>query len=157
MKINPPSIATSKLPVLTATQAFITYVQACADIAECRDRYEKVGFVREWMTRHNAIACVLAILLKADYEHDISPHVMTSFLRNYSPVDLTDSFIEFYCHLMTRLNVSELQPESLRSDDRIDVLIDIPAFAKQGRVMGYKESWGVFKEPHLTDWKTQFQ
>lgn len=141
-------------PILSTTQAFQILVQASADITDDRARYEEHGLVSRWMTYDEAIACVLTLMVKDSYETHYSPQMMASLLTTYCPDDLADAFISFYCQVMAQSG-TELTEATLRNG-LIEPVIHIRDFAAHGRGLGWKASWGVFKEPYQSYWHAGF-
>lgn len=139
---------------LTASSAFQLLIQAAADGIDKREQGEKTGIIQGWMNQDEGIAIILALLLRNGYEPEFSPQLMTSLLMNYCRDDLTDAFVDFFCQLSEQSGIV-VSPSELRKQ-QIDVLIDIRQFATTGKSLGWKQSWGTFKEPHVSQWRAGF-
>lgn len=139
---------------LTATSAFQLLIQASADATDLRKQYEDSGFIQSWMSHDEGIAIILAILIKNGYEERFSPKIMTSLLMNYCRDDLVNAFIDFFCQLSEKSGV-DISSSDLKTQ-QIDARMDIHQAAINGKSLGWKQSWGPFKEPHLSEWITGF-
>jgi len=140
--------------VLTASKAFQLLIQATADATDARQQREDEGVIQSWMSNDEAIAVGLAYRVWEGFEEKTSPLVMTSLLVNYCSEDLVDAFVNFL-QIVARKDGVSLEASALL-DSCIYVLIDIPAFALTGKALGNKETWGQFKEPYATQWRSAF-
>ena len=139
---------------LTATSAFQLLIQASSDAIDHREQGEMLGLIQPWMSQNEGIAAVLALLIRKGYESDISPKIMTSLLKKYCHHDLSEAFMQFFCQLAGQ-NGLEISADSLRNSV-FDTHIDISQFAIAGKSLGWKASWGAFKEPYSSQWRNAF-
>lgn len=139
---------------LTATAAFQLLIQASADAIDAREQGEEAGIIQSWMSRDEGIAIMLALMVKNNYEPQFSPQIMTSLLINYCRDGLADAFVEFFCQLSEQRG-ERVSPTELRKR-QFDVLIDIQQAAITGNSFGWKQYWGPFKEPYVSQWEAGF-
>lgn len=140
---------------LSATLASQLLIQCTADVTERREEGEQVQIIQGWMNTDEAIAIVLCWNVLGSYEPTFSPQVMTSMLQNYCREEIADAFVDFFYQIAKKQGVDVVEKDQLESH-QFDVHLDIGGMAANGKTLGWKPSWGPFKEPYLTQWNAGF-
>lgn len=107
------------------------------------------------MNTDEAIAILLCINLIRTSESEFSPQIMVSMLQNYCRDEIADAFMDFYRQIANKQGIPVVDKEQLENH-QFDVSLDIAGMAINGKKLGWKPSWGPFKEPYLTQWEAEF-
>lgn len=135
---------------LGTTMAFQLLVTAVFQIREERNLLDQ-RIIRPELSESDAIAALLVYAIVRDYEQRFSPRTMSSLLLNYARDDIAQSFIDIFSAREPSLT------RELLSDRRFDAVVDFPSFAQQGRALGWKKSWNIFKPPFDQQWNQAFR
>jgi hypothetical protein len=142
----------SKIPSLSATQAFFTLIQATADAIDARSGGEAVGIIQKWMNEDEAIAMVLAYYVWTGFD-DCNAANVGAMLTVYCRAEIVTSFYEFYPQLAKK-RFDELFPEGV-GVAHIILAVDIGQYARNNRA-NVKQHWNPFREPFASEWHRAF-
>lgn len=141
--------------ILSATSASQLLIQCTADVTERRGEFEQAQVIQGWMNTDEAIAILLSINMIGANESEFSPQIMVSMLQNYCRDEIADAFMDFYCQIAEKQGILVVDKVRLESH-QFDVSLDIAGMGANGKNLGWKPSWGPFKEPFLTQWNAGF-
>lgn len=125
--------------------------QATADEADARQQGIDAGFIADWMTKEEAVACLYAQYIFIGFDAKYSPNAVGNLLKHYCPYEFYVQFVNFYIHIVRKNGI--FFDEKTFDEDLINPIMDIPGSGREMRSKGYKKHWiPQFKEPFITQW-----